>query len=92
MSNPRRTNGHRRDKLRRRVLAEEPDCWLCGKPVDKTLHYLDPMAPEVDEIVPVSLGGDPYARANCRLAHRPASATSVAATGRSNRSHRPSRS
>lgn len=91
MSNPRRANGHRRDKLRRRVLAEEHDCWLCGKPVDKTLHYLDPMAPEVDEIVPVSLGGDPYARANCRLAHRPASATNAAATARANQQRRPNR-
>ena len=70
MGNPRRANGHRRDKVRARVLREEDDCWLCGKPVDKTLGpYLDG-SPEVDEIVPVSLGGDPFARANCRLAHR----------------------
>ena len=70
MGNPRRANGHRRDKVRARVLREENDCWLCGKPVDKTLGpYLDG-SPEVDEIIPVSLGGDPFARANCRLAHR----------------------
>lgn len=69
-SNPRRANGHRRDKVRRRVLAEEDICWLCEQPVDKTLHYLEPMAPEVDEVVPVSLGGSPFDRANCRLAHR----------------------
>ena len=70
MGNPRRANGHRRDQVRRRVLAEEVDCWLCGKPVDKTLKTPDPGSPEVDEVVPVSLGGDPFARANCRLAHR----------------------
>jgi 5-methylcytosine-specific restriction endonuclease McrA len=70
MSNPRRANGHRRNQLRKRVLSEESTCWLCGLPVDKTLHYLDPQAPEVDEIIPVSLGGDPLVRANCRLAHR----------------------
>ena len=69
-SNPRRANGHRRDQVRRRVLAEEDSCWLCGLPVDKTLHYLDPQAPEVDEVVPVSLGGSPIDRTNCRLAHR----------------------
>lgn len=28
------------------------------------------MRAEVDEIVPVSLGGSPYERTNCRLAHR----------------------
>lgn len=70
MSNPRRTNGHRRDKVRRRVLAEETDCWLCGKPVDKTLPPYLHGSPEVDEVVPVSLGGSPYERANCRLSHR----------------------
>jgi len=52
------------------VLASEADCWLCGLPVDKGLHHLDPMAPEVDEVIPVSLGGDPLSRANTRLAHR----------------------
>ena len=70
MGNPRRANGHRRDKVRARVLREEDDCWLCGKPVDKTLPPFLHGSPEVDEIVPVSLGGDPLARANCRLAHR----------------------
>ena len=70
MTNPRRSNGHRRNKVRRRVLAEEDTCWLCGQPVDKTLHYLEPGAPEVDEVVPVSLGGSPFDRNNCRLAHR----------------------
>lgn len=29
-----------------------------------------PMRPEIDEIIPVSKGGDPYDRANCRLTHR----------------------
>ena len=69
-ANPRRTNGHRRDQVRRRVLAEEHDCWLCGEPVDKTLKTPHPRSPEVDEVVPVSLGGSPYDRRNCRLAHR----------------------
>lgn len=69
-ANPRRANGHRRDELRKRVLREERDCGICGEPVDKTLHYLDDWAPEVDEIVPVSLGGSPIQRKNVRLAHR----------------------
>lgn len=70
MSNPRRANGYRRDQLRARVLREESDCWLCGQPVDKTLRTPDPGSPEVDEIVPVSAGGNPLDRRNCRLAHR----------------------
>ena len=63
-------NGHRRRELRRRVLAEEDVCWICGRPVDKSLPAGDPMAPELDEVVPVSLGGSPVDRANVRLAHR----------------------
>lgn len=77
----------------RRVKAEEFDCWLCGKPVDKTLGNMpdahsdrctrpectgcvpDPMRAEIDEIVPVSLGGDPFDRGNCHLSHLAGSAT-----------------
>ncbi|NYI78712.1 HNH endonuclease [Nocardioides panzhihuensis] len=69
-TNPRRSNGHRRNKVRARVLREETECWLCGQSVDTTLPPGLPTSPEVDEVVPVSRGGDPYDRANCRLAHR----------------------
>ena len=70
MSNPRRANGHRRDQVRRQVLREEHDCWLCGEPVDKTLPPFLPGSPEVDEVVPIAEGGDPIDRSNCRLSHR----------------------
>lgn len=69
-ANPRQANGHRRRQLRARVLAEETDCWICGEPVDKQLRTPHPGSPEVDEVVPVSLGGDPLDRDNCRLSHR----------------------
>lgn len=68
--NPRKANGHRRRQLRARVLAAYDTCWICGKPVDKTLKPLDPMSAEVDEIIPVSRGGSPYEWTNVRLAHR----------------------
>lgn len=70
MTNPRRTNGSRRDRVRAKVLTEEDDCWLCGQPVDKSLPPHLPGSPEVDEIIPVSKGGSPYDRKNCRLSHR----------------------
>lgn len=70
MTNPRRANGTRRDRVRRQVLAEEDVCWLCGEIVDKTLPPFLHGSPEVDEVVPVSLGGDPFDRSNCRLSHR----------------------
>lgn len=70
MPDIRSANGHRRRQVRARVLAEETDCHLCGQPVDKTLPRWLPGSPEVDEIIPVSLGGSPTDRANCRLSHR----------------------
>lgn len=68
--NPRVSNGHRRRQLRARVLREEHDCALCGQEVDKTLTTPDPWSAEVDEIVPVSRGGNPLDRTNTQLAHR----------------------
>ena len=76
MTNPRRTNGAKRNKVRARVLREETHCWLCGEPVDVKLAHGLPQSPEVDEIIPVSKGGDRYDRKNCRLAHRLCRATS----------------
>lgn len=70
MTNPRRTNSTRRNKLRARVLREETICWLCGEAVNTSLQAGLPQSPEVDELLPVSLGGDPYDRSNVRLAHR----------------------
>lgn len=63
-------NGHRRREVRRQVLAEETHCWICQRPVDQSLRTPHPYSPEVDELHPVSLGGSPIDRANCRLAHR----------------------
>lgn len=70
MTNPRRTNSTKRNKVRAQVLREEDHCWLCGEQVDTKLKAGLPSSPEVDEILPVSLGGNPYDRTNCRLSHR----------------------
>lgn len=70
MSNPRYRNGWRRDQLRKRVLAAYDMCAICGQPVDKTLRTPHPLSAEVDEIIPVSRGGDPLAWDNVRLTHR----------------------
>ena len=68
--NPRRLRPSLRDTLRKRVIATYDTCAICGREVDKTLHYLDPLAPEVDEIIPVSRGGSPYDWDNLQLGHR----------------------
>lgn len=69
-TNPRSANGHRRRQVTARVLREEHDCYLCHTPVDKTIKTPDDLSPEIHEIIPVSRGGSPTQRSNCRLAHR----------------------
>ena len=83
-TNPRYRNWKARERvlrtMRQRVLAGER-CGICGKPIDLTLPqtWVDPKdgkvkrAPwslEADEIVPVSLGGDPIDEGNVQPAHR----------------------
>ena len=63
-------NGHSRRQVRAQVLKEEQHCGICGQYVDIDLPAGQPGSPEVDEIIPVSKGGSPYARENCRLTHR----------------------
>ena len=36
------------DKNKKRIYATQTICGICGRPVDKTLRYPDPMAPCVD--------------------------------------------
>jgi 5-methylcytosine-specific restriction endonuclease McrA len=67
---PRKLRSGLRATLRKRVIAAYDTCAICGREVDKSLHYLDPLAPEVDEIVPVSRGGSPYDWDNLQLVHR----------------------
>ena len=66
--NPRRANGHRRRRLRARILASQDTCHICGRPVDKALAWPHPASPVVDEVVPIAHGGT-QTHANCRLAH-----------------------
>lgn len=55
---------------RKIILASQSVCGICGKPVDKSLKYPDPMSPTVDHIIPVSKNGDPTSLDNLQLAHR----------------------
>ena len=67
---PRKVNAPLRATLRKRVLATYDHCAICGHEVDKTLPASHPLAPEVDEIIPVSRGGSPYDWDNLQLVHR----------------------
>ena len=78
-NNPRYANGNARRKLRRRWAAIGAPCALCGRPIDYSLGFvtdprtgkkrMHPMAFVVDEIVPVSKGGNPLDFANTQPTH-----------------------
>ena len=70
MTNPRNSNGSARRALRRRVAAMRAPCWMCGLPIDYGLPARHPDSYELDELVPVSKGGDPLDPANVAPAHR----------------------
>lgn len=71
MATPSRyANGAARRKVRAWLRAQGRPCHICGMAIDYSLPAGHPMSFEVDEIVPVSLGGSPYDRDNVAAAHR----------------------
>lgn len=66
-----RTGPHRQAYTRnkKKILATQDTCGICGRFVDKTIKPPDPMAPCVDHIVPISKGGHPSDLDNLQLAH-----------------------
>jgi 5-methylcytosine-specific restriction endonuclease McrA len=63
--------GHRRQFLinKKKILATQTVCGICGKPVDFTKKYPHPMSPCIDHIIPVAKGGHPSDMDNLQLAH-----------------------
>ena len=57
------------DRNKRRILATQDTCALCGQPVDKSLKFPHPLSPTIDHIIPVAKGGHPSALDNLQLAH-----------------------
>lgn len=68
---PDREGPHRTefDKNKRRILATQDICGICGKPVDKSLRFPHPLSPTIDHIIPVDRGGHPSDIDNLQLAH-----------------------
>ena len=58
------------DHNKKIILATQSVCGICGKPVDKSIKYPDPMSPTIDHIIPIAKGGHPSDMANLQLAHR----------------------
>jgi len=68
-------HGRKRRELCEQVRRSEPNCWLCGYPIDLTLdRQTHPMGSTVDEIIPRSRAVSAHAAAhtpgNLHHAHR----------------------
>lgn len=57
------------DRNKKKILATQDVCGICGKPVDKSLKYPHPMSPVIDHIIPIAKGGHPSDLDNLQLAH-----------------------
>lgn len=51
------------------IFATQEYCAICGRRVDFSIKYPDPMCPTVDHIIPLDKGGHPSDIANLQLAH-----------------------
>lgn len=77
--NPRNANGAARRRIKERWRSIGDPCAICGRPIDYSLGMVTdertgkrkphPMSMAVDEIVPVSMGGDPLDFSNTRPTH-----------------------
>lgn len=64
--------GHRAayENNRKKILATQNHCGICGKEVDKTLKTPHPLSACIDHITPINKGGHPSDIENLQLAHR----------------------
>lgn len=54
---------------KRAMASKEPYCAVCGGFIDMSAPAMSPNACEVDHIVPISRGGQPYELDNLQLTH-----------------------
>lgn len=71
MKNKSRYGTHRASYAanKKRIMATQTICGICGKPVDFSLKYPNKMAATVDHIIPINKGGHKSDIDNLQLAH-----------------------
>lgn len=57
------------ERNKKKILATQSICGICGKTVDKKIPYPNPMSPCIDHIIPIDKGGHPSDIENMQLAH-----------------------
>ena len=54
---------------KKKILATQSICGICGRPVNKELKYPHPQSACIDHIIPIAKGGHPAAIENLQLTH-----------------------
>ena len=57
------------EKNKKKILATQTTCGICGKPIDFSVKYPHPLSPCIDHIIPIAKGGHPSDIENMQLAH-----------------------
>lgn len=57
------------EKNKKKILATQTVCGICGKAVDRSLKYPHPLSACIDHIIPITKGGHPSDINNLQLAH-----------------------
>ena len=57
------------EKNKKKILATQKICGICGKEVDFSRKYPHPLSPCIDHIIPIAKGGHPSDISNLQLAH-----------------------
>lgn len=57
------------ERNKKKILASQNICGICGQIVDRSLKYPHPMSPCIDHIIPIDRGGHPSDINNLQLAH-----------------------
>lgn len=57
------------ERNKKKIMATQNVCGICGRPVDKKIKYPDPMSACIDHIIPIEKGGHPSDLENLQLAH-----------------------
>lgn len=68
---PDRDGTHRKafEANKAKIYATQTICGICGRPVDFSLPWPEPMSPCIDHIIPLDKGGHPSDIDNLQLAH-----------------------
>ena len=68
---PDKNGPHQKEFARnkKKILATQSVCAICGQPVNKNIRFPDPMSPTIDHIIPIDKGGHPSDISNLQLAH-----------------------